>query len=341
MLRHRLLPSALFSLLLMLLLASCGSGGSTYRIEGTFHDMPEGMLFIYNGDEDNARIDTIYVKDGSFIYTGTTSDVAQLMLVFPNGTEQVIFADGGQTLKYEATANDLKNYVVNGSDENKLMNSFRTETYSFTAEQTRRTARRYIDENLASPVALYLYDRYFVQDATVSAAEMRELTKMLLDKHPGNYLLLGVNAQLENRAHAAVGQKLPPLKLTDRNGHTVDLAHLTQPHTLIAVWASWKEGEWDFTSTLHRLHDEVPGLEIVAISLDTEIYKWEEFVMSDSLAIHHVCHGNAWEEPFVKQMGIRILPSYIIADKTGKIVASGTGTESMKREALRIGAAAN
>ena len=112
-------------LCLLLLLVSCGPGGNSFRMKGTFRDMQAGELYIYNQNGDHARLDTLTVQEGRFRYKGETDEVTPYILVFPNGVEQVIFAGPNEDLEYEATANDLRNYVVNGNEENKLMNKFR------------------------------------------------------------------------------------------------------------------------------------------------------------------------------------------------------------------------
>ena len=117
-------------IVMAMLLASCHPSGNTFRIKGTFRDMQAGELYIYNLSDDHARLDTLTIQEGKFLYRGEADEVTPYMLVFPNGMEQVIFAGPGHDLTYEATANDLKNYVVNGSDENTLMNQFRQETYT-------------------------------------------------------------------------------------------------------------------------------------------------------------------------------------------------------------------
>ena len=78
--------------------------------------MPAGELYIYNLSDDYAKFDTILVQNGEFLYKGQTEECTPYILVFPNGMEQIIFVNAGEELRYEAVANDLRRYVVNGSD---------------------------------------------------------------------------------------------------------------------------------------------------------------------------------------------------------------------------------
>ena len=73
-------------------------------------------------------------------------------------------------------------------------------------------------------------------------------------------------------------------------------------------------------------------LQVISVSLDTEIYKWEGFVNVDSLIVSHVCDGLAFDSPTVSQLGIRRLPAYVLADKNSKIVARGFSIDEMQND---------
>ena len=330
----------LFFLFILPILMGCGNRKDTLTIEGKFRGMQEAELLIYTQGGVQAKVDTIHVKNGEFLYTTNAEPtLTAYMLVFPNAVEQVIFGCGGQKLKYEAAGNDLKNYVVKGNEENDLMNEFRQETSKATYTQTREAAKRFIEKNSHSIVAIYLFDRYFVQDEKVSFDTMKPLLDLLLQNQPQNLLLLQVQSSMAAIKHFSVGQKLPKLKLNTHRKRTVDLAHLNRPYTLVAFWATWSVGAWNFIDVLHRIrdqHKEKGDLDIVAVSLDTELYRFEDYTRLDSVGIHHVCDGKAWQSPLVKQLGIRAIPSYLIADRSGKILKVSTQQGDLQKDVEEI-----
>ena len=265
--------------LLTMLLAACGPGGNSFRIKGSFRDMQAGELYIYNLNGDHARLDTINVQEGKFRYRGETDEVTPYMLVFPNGVEQVIFAGPGDDLEYEATANDLKNYVVSGSEENKLMNKFREETYTMNPSSMTNTARTYIKDNPVSPVAIYLFDQYFAQNEEVSNAELQELLKVLRPKHPHHHALLDIESKILNADKRQVGKKLPDVTLTRKDRKTTKLWKSAKDYNIIAFWATWMANGSDFIWQLkNTLRDELDEgkVRVVAVSLDVEPYRWED-----------------------------------------------------------------
>lgn len=313
---------------ILFLLASCGPGGNSFRIRGSFRDMQAGELYIYNLNGDLARLDTINIQEGKFRYRGETDEVTPYILLFPNGVEQVIFAGPGEDLEYEATANDLKNYVVNGSDENLLMNKFREETYTMNPSLMTNTARTYIKDHPASPVAIYLFDHYFVQNEEVSSAELSELLKVLRTKHPHHHQLLDIESKLKAEATRQIGKTLPDVTLINKDKKSIKLWSSSKDYTLIAFWATWMPNGTDFLWKLKNgLGDERDNgrLRLVAISLDVERYRWEDAIRPDSTATYllHCCDGLGFESKAIKTFGINTVPYYILTDKTHKVLDCG------------------
>lgn len=288
--------------------------------------MQNGRLYVYNLHDDRARFDTLTVQNGAFRYRGEIDEVTPYILLFPNGVEQVVFVGPGQDLEYEATANDLKNYVVNGSEENKLMNRFREETFAAKSEETKAVAYTYINENSFSPVALYLFERYFVQDANVNDKDVSQLIDTLKAKHPYNRYLLGVERRLAAARRCVPGKTLANVPLMDKNYKTVWLGKKAKsPRHLIVFWSTWMDGSVDFMWRLRRTTDSIrqdKKLWVTTVSLDVERYRWEDAVRPDTsaVALEHFCDGLAWESKAVKQLSVETLPCLILTDENQRVL---------------------
>lgn len=327
----------LYSLLLLCaVLASCGPSGNSFRIKGKFQDMQAGELYIYNLSADNARLDTLTVRDGAFIYKGSVSQTTPFILVFPNGTEQVIFAGKGEDLSYEATANDLKNYVVNGSKENKLMNQFRKETYSLNPADVVATALTYIKENSSSPVALYLFDHYFADNADVSSKELLSTLSLLKESWPDNSHLNDIEGRTTIAERCTVGKTMPDVTLTRRNRTTTKLWSRQSDYNIIAFWATWKQNGYDIPWQLRQMNDahrDKGNLRIVAVSLDVERNRWEDATRNDTIGtLEHYCDLLSFESPALKKLGITTVPFFVITDKKHKIISTSTSYNQLKTD---------
>lgn len=319
----------------LFLLVSCGPGGNSFRIKGSFRDMQAGELYIYNLNGDHAKLDTLAVQEGKFRYKGETNEITPFILVFPNGVEQVIFVGPGDDLEYEATANDLKNYVVSGSEENHLMNKFREETYTMNPSLMTNTARTYIKDYPASPVAIYLLDQFFVQNEEVSNAEVKELLKVLKPKHPHNHYLLEKENEILSTERRQVGKTLPDVTLTRKDKKTLKLWKSAKDYNLIAFWATWIPNGSDFVWKIKnatKSHQDDGKLRVVMVSLDVEPYRWENVIRADSTTnyIEHYCDGLCFESKTVKTLGINTVPYYILTDKNHKVLDSGDDVNTLE-----------
>ncbi len=325
---------------LCIILTSCGPGGNSFRIRGRFRDMQAGELYIYNLSSDNARFDTLTVQEGKFQYKGQAEEVVPYFLVFPNGVEQVIFVGPGSDLKYEASANDLKNYVVDGSEENELMNRFREETYQLNPSAMTGTARSYIKDNPASPVALYLLATYFVNNEEVSDEELSDLLKVMKAKHPHDHILLDVDSKLASAKKRKVGQTLPDITLMKPDRTTVKLWSSQKDYTLLVFWASWTNASAGVLWDIRRYYEKHPvadRLRTVAVSLDIDRPHWEDCIRQDSAsAIQHYCDGRSLESKAVKALGISTVPYYILTDRNHKVLETADDMKKMEEKLTQL-----
>lgn len=319
------------------LFASCGPSGNTFRIKGKFRDMKAGELYLYSLTDNKASFDTLTVRDGEFSYKGVTDQVTPYILVFPNGMEQVIFVNKGLDVKYEATANDLKNYAVDGGDENKLMNKFRQDTYTQNPAQVITSARTFIEENAQSPVAIYLFDHYFVHNDAVSYKELSQMLSLLKEKNPKNHHLLDIESRISIAQRCNVGKKMPNASLTRRDKTTAKLwaKGKEADFTLVAFWATWKQNGYDVVWKLRQIsddHKEAGNLRIVGISLDLERNRWEDATRQDTLSnyIEHYYDGLAFESPVAQAYGITNVPFFVLTDRSHKIICTSHSLDEMQ-----------
>ncbi len=313
-------------------LVSCGSDDSKFRIRGQFDGMPSGQLLIYNLSDGTAGLDTIYIENGEFAYGGTVRELTPYILVFPNALEQVIFVGGGDDIRYTASANDLKNYRVDGNGCNELMNAFRKDTEKMTGEEIKTKAREYIKDNAASPVAVYLFDRYFVQDDTTPLSTLKAISKQIGGVNPDKEYIMSINNRIKQMEAGQVGRTVPEMRLKSKSKHDVSLRDSKCKYTAVIYWASWMPDQYGYLSKLSGMSRQFSDKDVrfITVSLDTEIYKWEDFIREDSVVCEHCCDGHAWDSPAVAKLGVTSVPTYLIVDNKYKIVARGESLDELR-----------
>ena len=94
--------------------------------------MNQGEFYVYSPDGDIDGIDTIKVVGGRFTFERPCERPVMLMLVFPNFSEQPIFAEPGKSVEIKADASHMKEMEVKGTKANEQMTTFRKQTASST-----------------------------------------------------------------------------------------------------------------------------------------------------------------------------------------------------------------
>ncbi len=321
------------ALLLVCLFVSCGPGDNRFKIKGSFEGMPSGQLFIYNFGDETANFDTVNINNGEFVYGGTVNELTPYILVFPNALEQIIFVDKGKEIKYKASASDLKNYYVDGNDENILMNDFRKSTKDLVGLQVQKIAGQFINKHSSSAVAVYLFDRYFVQDEYTPIATLKSKLKILKRNNPHNKFILTVENNLKMIEAGQIGKKLPDIVINTRLKHKINIQKVNSDYTALVFWASWIPDQYGFMNKFSNISKEYSlnnKIKIFAISLDTEIYKWEDLIKEDTVYCEQTCDGQAWESPIIKKLGITTIPTFIIADKRHRIISRGNSLDALR-----------
>ena len=97
--------------------------------------MNQGEFYVYSTDGGMEGMDTIKVVGGRFTYEMPCHDDCTLMIVFPNFSEQPIFAESGESVELKGDASHLKEMEVKGTKNNELMTKFRKSILGNTPPQ--------------------------------------------------------------------------------------------------------------------------------------------------------------------------------------------------------------
>ncbi|MCQ2112474.1 MAG: DUF4369 domain-containing protein [Bacteroidaceae bacterium] len=324
---------------------ACSGNGNEFVIRGSIENMEMGMLFIYNPDDPSSTFDTIYVQKGKFAYKkeidaslNSDDDEQAFMLVFPNAIEQVVFAKAGKTVSYKASANNLTKYSADGCEANSLIAEFREKTEKFTPGAVSDMAAEFAQTNAKSVAAIYLLRQYVLTNPRATNKDISSLVEVLLKSHPHNAFLLALQSRLKAIKPSEVGNKFPKITILSlgnkkvKGTHTIG-ANPRAKQTAIVFWATWMPREYEFIDSLGMLRDWQPDsldLAITALSLDTEVYRWQEMTREDTLSnVLHLCDANSWASPAVQTLNVTSIPTFLLVSKDGKIKARGTSMHDL------------
>lgn len=307
---------------LTLLLASCGTDSHHFKIDGHLLNLNQGEFYVYSPDGSVTHgMDTIKVQAGRFSYLVECDRPMTLMIVFPNFTEQPVFAEPGKSVDIKGNASHLKELTVKGTKANKLMNAFREQILSASPAEIKKCAIQMAEANPESAVAVYLVRRYLVAVDRPDYTTAARLLKLIVEKQPDNQFAARLLASCNGKTTINNGSKLPSFSANDINGKVVNNATLASvPNVVFYVWATWN---YSSTSQLRQLADmerQSDGkLKVVSICLNPDKSSCQRTLKqygADNITT--ICDGRMVNGDLFNKLGLYNLPDNILI-KNGAI----------------------
>jgi peroxiredoxin len=136
-----------------------------------------------------------------------------------------------------------------------------------------------------------------------------------------------------------VGQKAPELAFQNPQGKIVKLSDLKGKVVLIDFWASWcrpcRMENPNVVKIYNQYHSE--GFEIYSVSLDRDKASWENAIKADGLIWpYHVSDLQYWNSEAARIYGVRSIPSTVLIDKDGKIIAKDLRGPALEQALQKI-----
>lgn len=306
---------------LTLLLASCGTDSRHFKIDGHLLNLNQGEFYVYSPDGSVTHgMDTIKVQAGRFSYLVECDRPMTLMIVFPNFTEQPVFAEPGKSVDIKGNASHLKELTVKGTKANKLMNAFREQILSASPAEIKKCAIQMAENNPESAVAVYLVRRYLVTVDRPDYTTAARLLKLIVEKQPDNQFAARLLASCNGKTTINNGA-LPRFSANDINGKVVNNATLASvPNVVFYVWATWN---YSSTSQLRQLADmerQSDGkLKVVSICLNPDKSSCQRTLKqygADNITT--ICDGRMVNGDLFNKLGLYNLPDNILI-KNGAI----------------------
>lgn len=320
----------LIPLLSLLLLASCGTDGRHFRIDGRFRHLNQGEFYVYSPDGTIEGLDTIKIQDGKFTYETPCTRKGTLVLLFPNFSEQPVFTEPGKTVKVKADASHLKELVVEGTKENKLMNGLREQMASASPPEIKKFAEQFVRNNPASLPSVYVTYRYFIQDDKPDYRKANELVALMNKEQEKNTFLQKLTAAAKTMQYTTEGSRLPAFQAKDTQGNTVSQADLNKAKvSVVTLWATWNEHSCTVHRQLLPLYKQANGkLKILSICVDAEKATCLRYAERDSLKWSVVCDGLMFDSPLIRQLSLGNVPDNIVI-QNGRVVSHGLATPDL------------
>ena len=179
----------------------------------------------------------------------------------------------------------------------------------------------FVRENPQSEVSVYLVQRYFLQE-NPDYKKANELVKLMIAAQPNNGQLIKWRKELPDLSSGQMNSRLGNFSAKDVKGRIVTQEDLKHKVNVVTAWATWNYQSTDMQRRLLKLKkDYGDKLGVVSICLDGRPADVKQRVERDSVPWKTVCDGRLWQSSLLGHFGIADVPSCLVADNRGTIVA--------------------
>lgn len=306
----------LFVLLAFLVFISCGKKEEGYVINGEVANMSEGMIYLKSfRNKMFFNVDSTQIVNGKFTFKGKV-DIPTLYGLQTEDMQDPVQFFVENTQFSVKIAEDMESLTTTNSPVNDLYlsnaNIVQEDSYNIDSLVT-----KYPD----SPVAAFFLYRYFTY--RVSLDQLRTIRAKLNPELNATPYLQDLDKIIVILENIQIGKIAPEFSLPDTAGVSVSLSSFRGKYVLLDFWASWcppcRRENPNVVATFNRFKDK--NFTVVGISLDEDKEKWMNAIKSDSLTWTHLSDLKYWDSEIAALYGVRAIPSNILLDPQGVIVA--------------------
>ena len=324
------------------------------------------------GTDGLIKVDTaILDENGEFTMNPVITEIGFYRLKTSDRNFATFIFDANQKVSITGDVADLGNsYNVEGSEDSKLfweINMTSAESYK-RRDSLQKIFQAFVNMTQMDSLRIDSMSNELEKPYTQLVDEHNQYLKSFIEKHPSSFASLAAIQQLQpdefmdiyfklddglfakypnskyikafhegvsSSRKLAVGTPAPEIIMNTPDEKPLALSSLKGKVVLIDFWASWcgpcRAENPNVVKAYNKYKSK--GFDIYSVSLDKDMDKWKQAIKSDGLIWkNHVCDFKFWQSPVVALYNFNAIPTSILIDKDGNILAKNLRGEALDKK---------
>ncbi len=319
-------------------------------------------VFLQNRQWQTANIDSTILKNGKYYFKVEKNQPFYGAIAYENipGYIPIIFGFEKKIVIIDT----LKQYSINESQQNKLLSKFGDELKATKIKSNEAIANSLKYDTEDSTLARKFYAKYLSfqidmkaiikKDIKINQAsfaslvllydyqsiftkkELYELIKPLKQQFDKYSLYADLLNYAKSDISFSVGKKVNNYCWYDSNKNyiCIDTLKSLKSYTLLEFWATWCKPCIQTSKEIYMIDSSYfkKGLTTIRISIDEKdnFIKWKNYITQAPETIIELIDFDGWNSEFLKLIGIKSIPFFLLLDSRRQIISIGSGSDDIK-----------
>jgi len=328
--------------------------GQEIQLKGHVKGLGNSKVTFYYITGTSQKSDIVTSVDGKFMWKAAIVSPQKITVMFPKRSIQ-LFAESGH-MTVNGTMDSLDNLSISGSKlqtqfsaYSKAMNEAvakdttgsslvipNTRNENFARNKIFRAKKRVFDDQFIQKNSENILSVFLLQDRAIlgSYEEVMSGYEKLGSSVKATAEGISLTERLEILKRRRVGEQVYNFTLNDLDGKPVNINAFKGQYVLIDFWASWCGPCRAENPNLVKAYNKYKAnkFNVIGVTIDEDLDKWKQAVKEDGTPWTQLTDLKDRSKAVATYYGILGVPSSLLIDPDGKIIAMDVRGESLQKK---------